>query len=184
MLLFAIIGYYKLKQQLNQNNQLWAICITTRGGWDPLNFLISCWCNSCIMGIPLHKNPTINNVVFKTLAINTSLAMPRTLKQTTQYNKYCIWILKPKIKKKNVWHCWKFTDHEYSWCCVRRPNSLCHTILFDADFKLHSIQAPLSAFAYLVWVFWITSARSSSCSSLAYMLRGMAPTPHVVMPKS
>jgi hypothetical protein len=43
---------------------------------------------------------------------------------------------------------------------------------------------PLSAFAYPVRVAWITSARFSLHFSLACMLKGMAPTPHVVMPRS
>jgi hypothetical protein len=71
-----------------------------------------------------------------------------------------------------------------SWYCVKSPNFLRCTILWDADFQLCSIQAPLSAFAYLAQVIWITSARSSSHSNLAYTLKGMAPTPHAVMPRS
>ncbi len=64
------------------------------------------------------------------------------------------------------------------------PISLRHTILFDANFQSHSIQAPLSAFAYLIRVAQITSARSSSHFNLAYTLKGMAPTPHTVMLRS
>ncbi len=42
----------------------------------------------------------------------------------------------------------------------------------------------LSAFAYLTWVIWIIIARSSLCSTLAYTLKRMDPTPHEVMPRS
>jgi hypothetical protein len=71
-----------------------------------------------------------------------------------------------------------------SWYCVRRPISLCHIVLFDANFQLHSIQAPLSAFAYLVQIAQIKSARPSLHSILACTLRGMAPTPHAIMLRS
>jgi len=75
------------------------------------------------------------------------------------------------------------------WIMVLRKEanlliSLRHIVLFDVNFQLHSIQTLLNAFAYPTWVIWITSARSSLCSNLAYMSRGMAPIPHVVMPKS
>jgi hypothetical protein len=43
---------------------------------------------------------------------------------------------------------------------------------------------PLSAFAYVAQVAQITSARFLLRSNLAYTLKGMAPTPHVVMPRS
>ncbi len=71
-----------------------------------------------------------------------------------------------------------------SWYCVKSPNCLCHTILWDAEFQLCSIQTPLSAFAYPTQVTWITSARSPSHSNLVCTLKGMAPTPHAIMPRS
>ncbi len=51
-------------------------------------------------------------------------------------------------------------------------------------FQSRSIQAPLNTFAYPVWVIWITSARSSSCSNLGCRLKGMAPTPRAVTLRS
>jgi hypothetical protein len=67
---------------------------------------------------------------------------------------------------------------------IRRPISLCRTILFDTDFQSCSIQAFLNAFAYPIRVAQIINARSSSHSGLAYLLKGMVLTPHVVMPWS
>jgi hypothetical protein len=51
-----------------------------------------------------------------------------------------------------------FTPHCLIWC----------------KFQLHSIQMPLSAFAYSIRVIRITNARSSLCFSLTYTLKGMA----------
>jgi hypothetical protein len=77
------------------------------------------------------------NVTPITLATNTSLVVPRTLKQATQYNNYCIWILKPKIQIKFsralLEICWPWIIFE-SWYCVRMPIFLHHIVLFDADF--------------------------------------------------
>ncbi len=71
-----------------------------------------------------------------------------------------------------------------SWYYVRKLISLCRIVLFDVDFQSHFIQVTLNAFAYLVQVAQITSARYSLCSKLGYMLRGMALTPHAIMPRS
>jgi hypothetical protein len=62
--------------------------------------------------------------------------------------------------------------------------SLCCIVLLNANFQSYSIHAPLNAFAYPTWVVQITTTRSSSHSTLAYTLRGMDPTPHVIMPRS
>jgi hypothetical protein len=71
----------------------------------------------------------------------------------------------------------------YSWYCIKMPISLHCIILLNVDFLFCSIQTPLSGFVFLVWVIQITIVISSSCSTLACMLRGMDPTPHVVMPR-
>jgi hypothetical protein len=71
-----------------------------------------------------------------------------------------------------------------SWYCIRRPISLHRIILFDVDSQLCSIKVLLSAFAYLARINRITSARSSSHCNLVCTLRGMAPTPHAIMPRS
>jgi hypothetical protein len=71
-----------------------------------------------------------------------------------------------------------------SWYYVKKPISLCRTVLFDVDFQLRFVQTPLSVFAYPAWVAWITNARSSSHSNLVYMFKRMALTPHVVMLRS
>jgi hypothetical protein len=68
------------------------------------------------------------NVVSTTLATNTSLAVPWTLQQTTQYNKYYIWNLKLLIQIKlsmtllETYQPWIISE---SWYCVRRPISWC-----------------------------------------------------------
>jgi hypothetical protein len=52
------------------------------------------------------------NVAFDTtLATNIFLVL-QSLKQTTQYNKYCIWNLKPKIEIKLSMALLEFIDHE------------------------------------------------------------------------
>jgi hypothetical protein len=78
----------------------------------------------------------------------------------------------------------ELTNHESSWYCIRMQISLCCIVLLNANFQSYSIQAPSNAFAYPTWVVQITTTRSSSHSTLAYTLRGMDPTPHVVMPIS
>jgi hypothetical protein len=136
------------------------------------------------MGVPLYKYPWLANVASIASATNTSLIVPRNLQQTTQYNKYYIWNLKPiiqiKLNMTLLETYWPWINFE-SWYYVRRLISLHWTILFNANFQSCSIQTPLRAFAYPIWVIRITSARSSSHSNLAYTLRGMAPTPHVIM---
>jgi hypothetical protein len=83
------------------------------------------------------KTPQLANVASTTWATNTSLVVPQTLKQTTQYNKYCIWILKPIIQIKfsmallETYQPWIIFE---SWYCVRRLISLCYIVLFDANF--------------------------------------------------
>jgi len=127
------------------------------------------------------------NVALIALAINISLVVLWTLKQTTQYNKYCIWNLKLVIQIKmsmallEIYWPWIIFE---SWYCIRRLTSLRRNILFDADFQSCSIQVPLNAFAYSAQIAQITSVRSSLCFNLAYMLKGMAPTPHAFMPWS
>jgi hypothetical protein len=72
----------------------------------------------------------------------------------------------------------------YSWYCVRRLISLHCIILLDADFQFCSIQVLSNTFAYLVQVIWIATIKTSLHSTLAYMSKGMDPTPHVIMPRS
>jgi hypothetical protein len=108
-------------------------------------------------------------------------------KTTTQYNKCCIWILKLRIQIKfsmawlETYRSWIISE---SWYCVKRPISLHHTVLFHANFHSCSVQAHLNAFVYLTRVVWITSARFSLRFSLVCTLKGMAPPPHVIMPRS
>jgi hypothetical protein len=53
------------------------------------------------------------NVAFDTtLTTNISLVVLQSLKQTTQYNKYCIWNLKPKIEINLNMALLEFIDHE------------------------------------------------------------------------
>jgi len=179
---------WRPKQHLNQNwYKLWAIYITIREGWNPLALLyhIDATSTSCVC----HRVniPWLANATSITSATNTSLMVFRTLKQTTQYNKYCIWKLKPRIQSKlsmallETYQPWIISK---SWYYIRKPISLCRIALFNADFHSCSIQAPLNTFAYPVQVIRITSARSSSRSSLAYTLRRIAPTPHTIMLRS
>jgi len=59
------------------------------------------------------NTPQLANVTFDTtLATNTSLMMFQSLKQTTQYNKYSIWNLKPRIQIKLSMALLEFIDHE------------------------------------------------------------------------
>ncbi len=126
------------------------------------------------------------NVASTSLVTNTSLMLPWTLKQITQYNMYCIWNLKPRIQIKWIWHVRNLSTMNHLWIMVLRTkaNLLMSHRLMGCKLLVNSIQTPLGAFAYSVRVTWITSARSSSCSSLTYMLRRMDPTPHAVMPRS
>jgi hypothetical protein len=95
------------------------------------------------------KTSRLVNVMSIILATNTSLVVPWTLKQITQYNKYCIWILKPRIQIKfstallETYQPWIILK---SWYCVRRKISLCCIVLFNAIFQSFSIQAPLECF--------------------------------------
>jgi len=52
------------------------------------------------------------NASSTTSTMNTFLMVPWTLKQITQYNKYCIWNLKPKIQIKLSMALLELTDHE------------------------------------------------------------------------
>jgi len=71
-----------------------------------------------------------------------------------------------------------------SWYCIRRLIFLHHIVLLDANFQSCSIQALLNTFAYPTWIVQMTTARSSLRSTLAYMLKGMDPTPHAIMPRN
>jgi hypothetical protein len=89
------------------------------------------------------------NVASTTSTTNTS-------KQTTQYNKYCIWILKLGIQIKfsmtllEIYWPWIVSE---SWYYVRRLISLHHIVLFDVNFQSHSTQMPFNAFAYPIRMF-------------------------------
>jgi hypothetical protein len=42
----------------------------------------------------------------------------------------------------------------------------------------------LNAFAYLAWIAWMKTTRTSLRSTLAYTSKGMDPKPHVIMPRN
>ncbi len=78
---------WRPKQHLNQNwDKLWAICVVTKRGWDPINLLILHQCNLCIMGMSLHKYFTIgqcyaHNINHKHLPNNVSNPKPNNTTQ-------------------------------------------------------------------------------------------------------
>ncbi len=125
------------------------------------------------------KIPWLINVASTTSATNTSMVVIWTLKQTTQYNKYCIWIVKLGIQIKfNMALLENYQPRIIfeSWYYVRRSIFLCY-IIISCKFL---VAFHPSAFKYLVWVAWIISARSSLHCSLACT----TPTPHAIMPRS
>jgi len=58
------------------------------------------------------NTPCLANVTPTTFTTNTSLMMPWTLKQTRQYNKYCMSNLKPEIQMKLSMALLEFINHE------------------------------------------------------------------------
>ncbi len=97
-----------------------------------VNATSTSWAQHCI------NTSWLANVASITLAINTPLEVPQTLKQTTQYNKYCIWNLKLVIWIKmsmglvKIYLPWIISK---SWYCIRRLIFLCGIILFDVNFE-------------------------------------------------
>jgi hypothetical protein len=187
MVASKINWYFKFWRPKQHWCKLWAIYTIAGGGWDPIDLLYYTNVTSTSWVYRHINTPQLVNAASITSTTNTFLMVLRTLKQMTQYNKYYIWNLKLGIQSKlsmallKTYQPWIIFESKY---CIRKLISLCHIILFYANFQLCSIQMPLNAFAYLTWVVRITNARSSSCSNLAYMLKGMAPTSHVIMPIS
>ncbi len=122
---------WKSKQHFNQKwDKLWdkLIYVIIEGGWHPLaftyraNVTFASWAWCCI------KTPQLAIIACTTLTTNTSLVVLQTLKQITQYNKYCIWILKPRIQIKfnmallETYRPWIIFE---SWYCVKSLISLC-----------------------------------------------------------
>jgi len=109
----------------------------SNGDGIPLAFLyhvdatFASWVWRCINTLWLANTTSIGSTT------NTSLMALQTLKQITQYNKYCIWNLKLIIQiKMNM----TLLETYWPWIisklrhCVKRPNFLCCTILWDVDF--------------------------------------------------
>jgi hypothetical protein len=139
------------------------------------------------MGVSSHKYPAIGQccihiINHKHLLCGASNPKTNNIIQEVLHMHYKTGIqLKFNMALLEIYRPWIIYE---SWYCVRRSISLCCIVLFDVDFQSCSIQALLSAFAYLTRVVWITSARSALCFNLTYTLKGMAPTPHVVMARS
>jgi hypothetical protein len=138
------------------------------------------WVCQCV------NTPRLTKVTSTTSAINTSLMVPWTLKQTTQYNKYYIWNLKLEIQIKLSMALLELINHE---------SFFIHGIYKKADLPLphHIINCRLlvafhpNTFA----CFYILGFSRSNQNykvlitfHLSLTLKEMDPTPHVVMLRS
>jgi hypothetical protein len=97
-----------------------------------VNATFTSWAQHCI------NTSWLANVASIALAINTSFEVPQTLKQTTQYNKYCICLVIGQccihsiMGLVKIYLPWIISE---SWYCIRRPIFLCKIILFDVNFQ-------------------------------------------------
>jgi hypothetical protein len=107
------LTFWNPKIYLNQNgDKLWAICVNTKGGWDPIRPLVLHCSNLCILGYQCINTHWLANYAYITSTTNTSLIVLWTLKQTRPYNKYGIWDQKPKIKIKLSMALLELIDHK------------------------------------------------------------------------
>jgi len=139
------------------------------------------WACYCVNTLQLASVASISS------AINTTLVVLQTLKQTTQYNKYCIWILKPKIQVKfnmallETYRPWIILE---SWYYITRPITL-HRIVFIWCKLLVTLHPSI----YECFCISRLNRSNHKCKVFIVLPLGLhierdGPTPHVIMPRS
>jgi hypothetical protein len=121
-----------------------------------INVAFASWVCQCI------NTPQLANVAFDTtLATNTSLVALWSLKQTTQYRKYCIWNLKLRIQIKLSML--EFSSHESflihgknanlltlhhlircRFFVSFHPNAFEHLCILDSNRSNHNCKVPIA----------------------------------------